>query len=68
MEVFAAPTAASVCLAAGLPRRKCSAQCQLQPLVWITCGCLHDERAAAARWCVYDQEALLHVSNQGRSW
>lgn len=36
--------------------------------VWVTCGCRHDERAAGARWSVYDRKALLHVSNHAWSW
>lgn len=43
--------AGSLCLEVGPTQRKClgSALCQLQPLVWITCGCHNDERAALAR-------------------
>lgn len=59
-----------LCLEAGSAQRKClgSALCQLQPLVWITCGRHDDERASGARWSVYDQKALLHVTNQAWRW
>lgn len=48
---FAVCTASRLCLEAGPAQRKClrSALCQLQPLVWITCGCHDDERASGAR-------------------
>lgn len=59
-----------LCLEAGSAQRKClgSALCQLQPLVWITCGRHDDERASGARWSVYDRKALLHVTNQAWRW
>lgn len=68
--VGAAWLAGSLCLEVGPAQRKClgSALCQLQTLVSITCGCHDDERAAGARWSVYDRKALLHVTNQVQSW